>query len=92
MCRAGLQAMSSSGKEAWLPGQPSVLIPRPHLTADAVVAAGYGGLTDPGRPHALTARRSPYLQPGVGAPVTGYRYHSAPDTAAARPPATTYRI
>jgi len=93
-CVLPLQVISS--KDAWLPGQPSVIIPRPQLTADAVAGDGYGLPSSssprmdrdhqPSRP-GLAARRSPY-QPAVGAPLS-YRYNAA---AAGGPPVTSYRI
>jgi len=82
-----------SSKEAWLPGQPSMIIPRPQLTSDAVAGGGYSGpqAAEPAPSRSavagLAACRSPY-QPAVGAPVS-YRYQSSD---AGLPPTTTYRI
>jgi len=83
-CVLLLQVISS--KDAWLPGQPSVIIPRPQLTADAVAGVGYGGPAATDR-QSSRPRRSPY-QPAVGAPVS-YQYHASD---AGRPPVTSYRI
>jgi len=89
--------MNSSGKEAWLPGQPTVMIPRPQLTADVVSGGGYGGpaATEPPPPGrsaaAVAGRHSPYQPAVVGSAPVSYRYDGTSD-GTGQPPVTAYRV